>query len=116
MTETPISIPEYSALTGLSRGQIYARITANKVVYIKDGVFKIYVEATKKMQLELAIEAIKKAPVYQPRTRTRAPQQKPMKPFLVPKSDPESGMTEFEAMIRGMQQQKSEPPEWKKAK
>jgi len=115
MTETPISIPEYSALTGLSRGQIYARITANKVVYIKDGVFKIYVEATKKMQLELAIEAIKKAPVYRPQARKGLDRPRRAKPFLV-KPDPESGMTEFEAMIRGMQQQKSEPPEWKKAK
>jgi len=70
MSDKPVSISEYSEMTGLSRSQIYARIAAGKIVADRTRPYRVYPEATKAHQLKLAVaEAERKASVHQPLRR-----------------------------------------------
>jgi len=101
MIETPVTIDEYSEMTGLSRYQIYSYIRSGRVMAVKLETLRIYPEATKARQLEIAREQAEvKAMAYQPRTKNRTPIQRKKKTAVRPRTQGQADFLEGLAQLR----------------
>ena len=106
--EEPISVEEYRKFTGLSRYQIYRLIRDGVVVtttHIKP--MRIFLEATKKRQMELSLARADQALAKSEKRGTyrRGSSAEPKKGNLILVKNPES---DFKARCKSLRQKKAE--------